>query len=150
MNSEIVFDPTTPEVGMDIFQKKYWSFYVYSSPGEELKEEFTPNVPDPLGLPFVMRFYVDADHAGKSVTRRSRSGYIVFLNSAPIYWISKKQTSCDTSTFGSDFFAMKQATEYTRGLRYNLRMFGVPVTEHAFVHGTINRFCVTRLFPSQP
>ena len=34
MNSEMVFDPTTPEVDMDIFQEQDWSFYVYSSPGE--------------------------------------------------------------------------------------------------------------------
>ena len=32
---------------------------------------------------------------------------------------------------------MEQATEYTRGLRYKLRMFEIPVTETAFVHGDI-------------
>ena len=135
MNSEIVFDPTIPEIDMDIFHKQDWIFSIYSSPGHELKEELPPNMPEPLGLPFLMRVYVDADHAGEFVTRRSRTGYIVFLNSAPIYWLSKKQTSCETSTFRSEFVAMKQATEYTRGLRYKLRMFGIPVTEPAFVHG---------------
>ena len=34
MNSEIIFDPTTPEVDMDIFQKQYWSLSFYSSTGE--------------------------------------------------------------------------------------------------------------------
>ena len=82
-----------------------------------------------------MRVYVDADHAGETLTRRSRTGYIVFLNNAPIYWYSKKQTSCETSTFGSEFIAMKQATEYVRGLRYKLRMFGIPVNEPSFVYG---------------
>jgi hypothetical protein len=57
---------------------------------------------------------VDADHAGDLLTRRSRTGFIVFLNGAPIYWSSKKQTSCKASTFGSEFVAMKQATEYIR------------------------------------
>ena len=135
MNLEIVFDPTTTEVDMNIFQKQDWSFSVYSSPEEEFKEEFPPNMLEPLGLRFVMRVYVDSDHVGESVTRRSRSGYIVFLNSAPIYWLSKKQTSCETSTFRSEFVAMKQAREYTRSLQYKLRMFGIPVTEPAFVHG---------------
>ena len=92
-------------------------------------------MPEPLGLAFVMRVFVDADHAGESVTRRSRSGYIVFLNGAHIYWLFKKQTSCETSTFESKFVAMKQATEYTCGLRYKLRMCGILVTEPAFVHG---------------
>ena len=91
-------------------------------------------MPDPLGLPFFMRVYVDANYSGESVTRRSRSGYIVFLKSAPIYYLSKKQTLCETSNFGIEFVAIKQATEYTRGLRYKLRMFGISVTEPAFVH----------------
>ena len=30
--------------------------------------------------------------------------------------------------------AMKQATEYLRGLRYKLRMFGIPVDEPAFIY----------------
>ena len=34
------------------------------------------------------------------------------LNEAPIYWMPKKQTPCETSTFGSEFVAMKQAVEY--------------------------------------
>ena len=38
----------------------------------------------------------------------------MFLNGAPIYWSSKKQTSCEASTFGSEFVATKQATEYIR------------------------------------
>ena len=56
-----------------------------------MKEELPPDMPEPLGQPFVTRVYVDADHAGETLTRRSRSGYIVFLNSAPIYWLSKSK-----------------------------------------------------------
>jgi hypothetical protein len=67
-------------------------------------------------------------------------GFIVFLNGAPIYWSSKKQTSCETSTFGSEFVAMKQATEYIRGLRYKLQMMGITVA---------NRFSPTQL-PRHP
>ena len=92
-------------------------------------------MPDPLGLTFVTRVYLDADHAGESVTRRSRSGYIFLLNIGPIYWLSKKQAPCDTSTYGSEFFAIKQATKYTCGLWYILRMFGISVTWPAFVNG---------------
>ncbi len=79
--------------------------------------------------------FFDADHAGDLLTRRSRAGFIVFLNGTPIYWSSKEQTSCETSTFGSEFVAMKQATEYIRGLRYKLRMMGITVDEPAFVFG---------------
>ena len=40
----------------------------------------------------VMRCFVDADHASDSITKRSRTGFVVDLNTAPIYWYSKKQT----------------------------------------------------------
>ena len=83
----------------------------------------------------VMMVYVDSDHAGDTVNRRSRTGFFIFLNSAPIYWSSKKQTSCETSSFGSEFCAMKEDTEYVRGLRYKLQMMGIPVDEPTFVYG---------------
>ena len=79
--------------------------------------------------------FVDADHAGEEVTKRSRTGYIVFLNNAPIYRFSKKQTSCKTSMYGSESVAMKQACEYVKGLKYKLRMFGIPVAKPALVFG---------------
>jgi hypothetical protein len=79
--------------------------------------------------------YVDADHATDTMTRKSRSGFLVFLNSAPIYWMSKKQASVETSSFGSEFCLMKQCTEYVRGLRYKLPMIGIPCGEPAFVCG---------------
>ena len=135
MNLEILFDPTFPEIDMNDFQNQDWSWYIYSSPGEEPKEELPPDMPENLGQPFVTRVYFDAEHSEDTGTRISRSGYIVFLNSAPIYWLSKNQTSCETSTFGSEFVALKQATEYTCGLHYKMRMFGIPVTEPALVYG---------------
>ena len=45
------------------------------------------------------------------------------------------QGSCKTSTFGSEFVAMKQAMEYVRGLGFKLRMMGITVNEPAFVFG---------------
>ena len=49
--------------------------------------------------------------------------------------MSNKQGSCETSTFGSEFVAMKQCCEYLRGLWYKLRMMGIPVTNPAFIFG---------------
>jgi hypothetical protein len=42
--------------------------------------------------------------------------------------------SIETSTFGSEFMATKQSTEYLCGLRYKLRMFGIPINEPACVY----------------
>ena len=86
-------------------------------------------MPQPLGNGFKLRCFLYADHAGEYLTCRSRTGFIVMLNNAPIYWHSKKQKTVETSTFGSEFMAMNQAIEYLRVLRYKLRVFDVPVDE---------------------
>ena len=104
-------------------------------PGEDLKEALPPNMTTPLGKAFTIQCFVDADHAGESLSHWSRTGYIVLLNNAPIYWFSKKMASIETSTVGSEFMTMKQATEYMCGLGYKLRMFGIPVNEPEFVYG---------------
>ena len=56
-----------------------------------------------------MRYFVDSDHAGEKLTGRSRSVFIIFLHMAPIYYCSKHQNTVETSTFGSEFMAMKLA-----------------------------------------
>ena len=61
--------------------------------------------------------------------------------------MSKKQASCEVSTFGSEFTAMKQALEYARGLRYKLRMFGIPVDEPSFVFGDNKSVLATTTVP---
>ena len=132
-NAEMVFDPTPISPDLTLFERADWSYSPYD--GEMLKEELPADMPKPLGPSMTMRVFVDSDHAGDLLTRRSRTGFIIFLNNAPIYWSSKKQNSCETSTFGSEFVAMKQATEYVRGLRYKLRMMGITVDEPAFVFG---------------
>jgi hypothetical protein len=132
-NAEMVFDPTPILPDKSLFEQEDWSYSPYGY--ESLKEELPSDMPASHGQSMTMRVFVDADHAGDLVTRRSRTGFIVFLNSAPIYWTSKKQTSCETSTFGSEFVAMKQACEYVRGLRYKLRMMGIKVDEPTFIFG---------------
>ena len=83
----------------------------------------------------MINVYVDADRAADTTTRRSRTGFLVYLNSSPIYWMSKKQTSIESSSFGSEFTAMKQCTEYLRGLRYKLRMMGISISGPAYISG---------------
>jgi hypothetical protein len=79
--------------------------------------------------------FVDADHAGNLVTRRSQSGILIFVNRAPIIWYSKRQNTVETSTFGSEFVAMRIAVELIESLRYKLRMFGIPID------GPTNVYC---------
>ena len=55
-------------------------------------------------------------------------GYTVYMNMAPIDWLSKKQSTCETSVFGAEFVALKVAMEAARGIRCKSRMMGIETT----------------------
>eukprot|EP00957_Ditylum_brightwellii_P206588 15349128-Ditylum_brightwellii.AAC.1 len=105
-NSEIVFDPSEPVVNEDDFEKQDWTCSAFGHVSG--KEVLPHNMPLPCGLGFKVMARLDADHARDSITIRSRTGFLVYCNSAPVYWMSKKQASIESSTFGSEFTAMKQ------------------------------------------
>ena len=130
-NAELVFDPTEPNISPDDFPVEDWAHTVYTDAAEDI----APDHPQPRGIGFTIHAFVDADHAGNLVTRRSRTGFVIFLNKAPIYWLSKKQTGIETSSFGSEFMAMKHCCEYLRGLRYKLRSMGISVDSPCYVFG---------------
>jgi hypothetical protein len=90
-------------------------------------DELPHNMPEPRGNAADISVFVDADHAGNRVTRRSHTGVLIYVNMAPIIWYSKRQNTVETSTFGSEFIALKIAVELTDALIYKLRMFGVPI-----------------------
>ena len=68
------------------------------------------------------------------MTRRSHTGILIYLNNAPIDWYSKKQNTVESSTFGSEFIAMRIACDKIEALRYKLRMFGIPIIGPADVY----------------
>ena len=115
-NSEMIFDHTVPAIDYIEFLKLDWMNTVYANERGELKEGVPLNMPTPLEKGFKIRVFVDSDHAGDQVTWRSQTGFLVYLNKSLIYWSSKKQTTIETPSFGSEFMAMKHATEYVRGL----------------------------------
>lgn len=46
-------------------------------------------------------------------------------------WHSKWQNTVESSTFGSELIALKQAVDMIEGLLYKLRMFGIPIIGEA-------------------
>ena len=87
-DTEFVFDPSDPIIDEAQFERKDWTCSEYGHvDGEEVLLE---NMPAPRVLGFTMRAKVDADHASDTVTRRSRTGFLVEINSALIHWFSKK------------------------------------------------------------
>ena len=85
-------------------------------------------MPTPRGKHVEITAFVDADHASNRVTRRSHTGIIIMVNMAPIIWYSRRQNTVESSSFGSEFIAMRIAVDQIEALRYKLRMFGVPLS----------------------
>ena len=112
-NSSMAFDPVEPNIYEYQFVHEDWLASAYG----EFNEELSTNAPQPKGIGFTMRAFVDSDHASELTMQQSRTGFIIFLNSSPIHWLSKRQTSVETSSFGSEFIKMKQCCEYARKLQ---------------------------------
>ena len=126
----LFFDPQHPDIDERAFSAYEWyDFY------RDAKEQVPGDMPAPRGHAVSTHCFVDADHASNTVTRRSQTGILIFLNRAPIIWYSKRQNTVETSTFGSEFIAMRAAVEHIEALRYKLRMFGIPI------EGPTNVFC---------
>ena len=122
--STLVFDATPINLPSDRFPKADWTgFY------PDAAEVIPPNMPEARGNFVSTTCFVDADHAGCQVTRRSHTGVLIFVQKAPIIWYSKRQNTVEASTFGSEFIAMKTAVDLIEGLRYKLRMMGIPIDE---------------------
>jgi hypothetical protein len=90
-------------------------------------EPIPPGAPVPLGNEAQINVFCDAAHATCLATRRLMTDILIFLNGAPIRWYSKCQNTIESSTFGSEFVAMKIAMEMNATLHYKLRMMGVPI-----------------------
>jgi hypothetical protein len=127
--SKIVFDPTTPLLDESSFNhdadwKPFYGDILEQKPGD---------APFPLGLPIAIACFVDANHAGNIITRRSHTGIIIFVQNAPILWFSKKQNTVESSTFGSKLVALRIARDMVASLRIKLQLFGVPLAGPASV-----------------
>ena len=101
----------------------------------DASEEIPPGSPEPLGKAVQVNVVADAAHADDFITHWSTTGIIIFVNGTPIQWYSERQNTVESSTYGSDFVAMRIATELTIGLRNDLYMLGFPI------HGPANLFC---------
>jgi len=127
-NTRLIFDPTYPKIDMGMFPQFDWTeFY------GNIDEAIPADMPEPLGKDVDVRMMCDSDHAGDRRTRRSRTGFLIFCNMALIDWVSKKQATIETSVFGAEFVAMKHGIEKLRGLRYKLRMMGIPLTGPSYI-----------------
>jgi hypothetical protein len=120
----LYFDPALPRIDPETFNNNANEF---QEQYRDAEEELPHKMPTPRERPVKITSFVDASHAANKVTRRSHTGFVIFLNRAPIIWYSKRQNTVESSAFSSEFIAMKICVEHIVALRYKLLMFGVPV-----------------------
>lgn len=129
-NTRLVFDAASPTFAKDQFMKCDWG-----PEYGDVQEALPPDAPEPRGKPITLRMFVDSDHAGDKSSRRSRTGYVIWANMGIIDWLSKKQSTVEASVFGAEFVALRHGVETLRGIRYKLRMLGIPINGATRVFG---------------
>jgi hypothetical protein len=108
-----------------------WMYSVYGNVSEIIPQD----IPTPLGKPIQLLHYVDANLYHDWVTGRSVTGILHIINQTPLAWFSKKQSTVETATYGSEFVAARTATEQIIDIRNTIRYLGVPVETASILIG---------------
>ena len=95
-------------------------------------------MPAPRGNAVVTTAYCDSSYAANKKTRKSHTGYVIFVNRAPIIWKSRRRNTVELSAFSSEFVALKECVEDIEHIRFKLRMFGIPISQD---HPATHIFC---------
>ena len=114
----LCFSPLCPDLSGGNFNyeaaKDFKEFYI------DAEEEIPADAPESRGEEVIMIAYVDASHPSNKKTRRSHTGYLIFINMAPIVWYSKCQRTVESSAFGSEYIATKTCVEAFQALQFQL------------------------------
>ena len=109
---KIAFDPQYPNIDQRRFINHDWTDFYRGA-----EEPIPANAPPARGKCVSTHCFVDANIAGDMVGRRSHTGILIYVNRAPIIWHSKRQNTVESSTFGSEIVAVKNAIELIESLR---------------------------------
>ena len=112
-------------------EKYDWMYTVYGDSSEEIPS----NAPPPKGKCVCLSTFADANLMHDFTTGKSATGVIHMFNQTIMAYMSKRQTQVETATYGSEFVAARTAVEQIMDIRYQLRMFGVPIDGPAWLFG---------------
>jgi Reverse transcriptase (RNA-dependent DNA polymerase) len=114
----------------------------------DAEEDIPYDMLTPMGSEATMTVYVDADHARDQVTRRSVTGIILLVNNTPLVWISKRQKTVESSTYGSELVAARVAIDLIIEMRYKFRMLGVNMEKETLLVGDNMSVVLNTTIPS--
>ena len=93
------------------------------------------DAPSPRGKRVILSHYFDANLMHDVLSGKAVTGVIHFWNKTPIEWYSKKQSTSETATYGSEFLSGRTCFEQSIDHRNYLRYLGVPVHNISFAWG---------------
>jgi len=144
---KIVIDIEDPPVRDEV---KVTSGQNWSEMYPDAVEDIPTDMPVPKGRTATVTAYVDADHARDKVTRRSVTGVLLLINNTPLQWVSKRQPTVETSTYGAELIATRVAIDMIIEVRYKLRMLGVPIRGSALLLGDNMSVVLNTTIPASP
>ena len=119
-------------------QEYDWTRSVYSGACEQIPHD----IPEPLGKHVQTTHYVDANLHHDLATGKAVTAVLHFLNQTPIDAYTKRQSTVETATYGSEFVAPRTAVDQIIDIRTTLRYLGVPIRDRSYMFGD-NRSVVT-------
>ena len=119
-------------------QEYDWTRTVYSGACEQIPHD----IPKPLGKHVQTTHYVDANLHHDLATGKAVTAVLHFLNQTPIDAYTKRQSTVETATYGSEFVAARTAIDQIIDNRTTLRYLGVPIRNMSYMFGD-NRSVVT-------
>ena len=119
-------------------QEYDWTRSVYSGACEQIPHD----IPKPLGKHVQTTHYVDANLHHDLATGKAVTAALHFLNQTPIDAYTKRQSTVETATSGSEFVAARTAVDQIIDICTTLRYHGVPIRDKSYMFGD-NRSVVT-------
>ena len=119
-------------------QEYDWTRSVYSGACEQIPHD----IPKRLGKHVQTTHYLDANLHHDLATGKAVTAVLHFLNQTPIDAYTKRQSTVETATYGSEFVAARTAVDQIIDIRTTLRYLGVPIRDKSYMFGD-NRSVVT-------
>ena len=93
-----------------------------------------------------MTCFVGFNHAHNVVTWSLHTVVLIYEMKAPIFWLSKNQSTVDSSKLGYELAAMRTVRDIIVAIRYKLRIFGVPLDGPSNVIWSATQACLNLLW----